>query len=277
MRQFVLLLLTTLFVFGFIMKDADAKRFGGGRSFGTFRSASSFSRPSGSFTQAYSRNQSPFGQNSFSSNRWLGPLAGLVTGGLLASLFMGHGFGSGILSWLIMGGLFFFIIHFIKNKLLSINRPYAYQPQDNVTHMHAPQTNNHYSPGGNWQTPTGFDEANFLRDAKVLFMRLQTAYDQKNLTDIRQFTTPEVAAEIQIQFQERGDALNETEVTTLNAQLLDASTEAQMISQTEMQASVRFTGLIREDRSVTASSFNEIWHFRKDVGSARWLVTGIQQ
>ena len=119
-----------------------------------------------------------------------------------------------------------------------------------------------------------------MREAKLQFIRLQAAYDQKNLDDIRDFTTPEDFAEIKLQFEERGIAENKTDVVSLEADLLDVENQTQSISDTEMQtmiASVRFNGMIQEDRHLTASAVNEIWHFKKDIGSLRWVVAGVQQ
>ena len=88
-----------------------------------------------------------------------------------------------------------------------------------------------------------FVETDFLRDAKTKFIRLQAAYDQKNLADIKEFTSPEVLAEIQMQFQERENASNDTEVVSLEAELLDVSNEGNLLT-----ASVRFSGRIKENR-----------------------------
>ena len=86
---------TTLFV-----AEAEAKRFGGGGSFG--KQYNSFSRQPSAGTPRQSTagsTQSPAsaaaanaGRTSGAS-RWLGPLAGLAAGGLLASLFFCDGFG----------------------------------------------------------------------------------------------------------------------------------------------------------------------------------------
>jgi predicted lipid-binding transport protein (Tim44 family) len=128
--------------------------------------------------------------------------------------------------------------------------------------------------------PDGFDQQCFLRGVKVQFIRLQAAYDSKNLRDLREFTTPEVFAEIKMQIQERGDADNHTEVVNLNADLLDVATEKQIMIDREVPvliASVRFSGSIREERHEAATTLNEIWHFRQDPGSSTWIVAGIQQ
>ncbi|NNG64178.1 hypothetical protein HKD51_21635, partial [Pseudomonas fragi] len=68
--------------------DANAKRFGGGKSFG--------SAPSHQTRQAAPAAAAPAAAGAAAkaggASRWLGPLAGLAAGGLLASMFMGGGF-----------------------------------------------------------------------------------------------------------------------------------------------------------------------------------------
>lgn len=243
----ILTILTALLViFTCLVTTVEAGRFGGGRSFGMQRSFSSrsFQQPSS------------FAANAAAPRRsWVGPLAGLAAGGLLASLFMGHGFGSGILSWLLVGGIAFFIWNLFRAR-----RP-----------AFSPQINSHFQPVQNTMSSASFDVEAFLRTAKVNFIRLQAAYDIKNLDDIRQFTTPEVFAEIQLQLQERNEnVLNQTEVVTLNANLIDVVNDA-----SAPVASVQFTGLIRENPQDAANALSEIWHFKKS--GSNWLVAGIQQ
>ena len=91
-------------------------------------------------------------------------------------------------------------------------------------------------------------------------------------------TLADVFAEIQLQLQERGDVENITEVVSLDAALLEVTTESRILFDAEVQvpiASVRFSGTIKEEKETT--SFNEVWHFQKDLKNSRWLVTGIQQ
>jgi predicted lipid-binding transport protein (Tim44 family) len=52
--------------------------------------------------------------------------------------------------------------------------------------------------------PAGFDTEAFLRHAKASFIRMQAAWDRSDVNDLREFTTPEVFAELQLQIQERG-------------------------------------------------------------------------
>lgn len=255
-------MLIILFTYSLGIMDAYAKRFGGGRSFGVSRNVNNFSSNKASHVQQ------PGAKPGASMNKWMGPLAGLALGGLLATLFMGHGFGAGILSWLLIGGVIFLIWGFIRSRLQPRaqmqNAHYQAQPHPFTSQSTNTQTSSHL--------PVDFDEAAFLRQAKATFIRLQAAYDNKNLTDIREFTSPEVFAETQLQIQERGNEINQTDVIKINAELLDLNTE----SQTTI-ASVAFSGLIREEQHAEPIDIREIWHFHKNLFSQNWIVAGIQQ
>lgn len=120
--------------------------------------------------------------------------------------------------------------------------------------------------------PADFDIDGFLRNAKVYFHRLQSAWDRKDLQDIQSFTTPEVFAEIRMQLAEESGN-NYTEVGSLEADLLAIEE-----SGNDWLASVRYTGTIREAQGAPATPFQEIWNLakRKD-GSSGWLLAGMQQ
>jgi predicted lipid-binding transport protein (Tim44 family) len=257
---------------GLIATDAQAARFGGGKSFGMSRVAGtnhSFYNPGNNNARTFSTANSV----KSTASKWLGPLAGFAAGGLLASLFMGHGFGSGILSWLLLGGAAFFLWRFISRRLqptaqqvqaAPFTAPFQAQPVNepyNPSYINAPSSS----------AAVQFDEAGFLRHAKSVFIRLQAAYDAANLHDIREFTAPAVFAEVQLQLQERGNAPNQTEVVTLNAELQDVAVEGD-----ETIATVLFSGLIREELGKEPASMKEIWHFSQD-NRQNWLVSGIQQ
>lgn len=258
MRKILSFILVTFFIFGLATTEAQAKRFGGGRSFGMQRSTSSFtrSRPT----------QSPLQPNVNRSRSWLAPLAGIMAGGLIASLFMGNGFGSGLLAWLAVGTVLLLVVRLLRPR----TQPHYQTSNHSMYEMNRNQyTASQPTPlTSSAVYPTDFDSNAFLREAKVQFLRLQTANDNKNLNDIREFTTPEIFAEIQLQIQERDDHHNQTVVDLLDAELVDVSVETPYTI-----ASVRFTGRIREEN--VASAINEIWHFRKE--GFHWLVSGVQQ
>ena len=121
--------------------------------------------------------------------------------------------------------------------------------------------------------PADFDTAGFERNAKVNFIRLQAANDAGNLDDIRQFTTPEMFAELKMELSERGSVTQKTEVVSINAEVIevDEDTDRYVVS-------VRFTGVIRDDSGDADESFNEVWHLMKlRQGTTGWVLSGIQQ
>ncbi|MEN9904583.1 MAG: hypothetical protein RLZZ555_1148 [Pseudomonadota bacterium] len=121
--------------------------------------------------------------------------------------------------------------------------------------------------------PADFDVESFVRNAKVNFIRLQAANDSGNLDDLREVTTPEMFAELKMDFMERAGAAQETKVLSLDVQVLEVVEEA-----SRYIVSVRFTGLIQEDKGAAAENFDEVWHLSKPrAGSGGWVLSGIQQ
>lgn len=270
MRTLVSCLLITLLSFGLLVNEASAKRFGGGRSFGVQRSQSSMFSPN----KAQTANPA-FGQRTNNPSRWGGLLGGLLIGGLLTSLFMGHGIANGIMTWIILGAIIFFAVNFFRNKMqpgmqAGQSRGFNQSPFNTMNQAFSANQANAGSSTIS-DTPPGFSPASFLREAKVKFNRLQAAYDEKNLQDLKEFTAPEVFAEIKMQLEERGNEPNKTEVITLDAELLDISKQTNTY-----MASVRFTGTIKENDE-PISQLDEIWHFRQFANNQEWVVGGIQQ
>lgn len=263
MRSILSGLLIILLSFGLVINEAAAKRFGGGRSFGMQRSQSSlFSSNKTQNTASIAKKANP--------NRWGGILGGLLVGGLLASLFMGNGLVNGLMTWLLLGVVLFFVINFFRRKM----QPAAQSAHNNAFKANPFQNNNQsYTASQSFAGSKSGEQTDdeFLREAKVLFIRLQAAYDQKNIDDINDFTQPEVFAEIKMQLAELGTTPNKTEIINLNAELLDLSPQAG-----STVASVRFTGSIKENDE-PVSQLDEIWHFRKFNNDKQWLVGGIQQ
>ena len=121
--------------------------------------------------------------------------------------------------------------------------------------------------------PADFDAEGFARTAKVNFIRLQAANDAANLDDIREFTSPEMFAEIRLAIEERKGASQETDVVNLEAQVIDVAEETGRYI-----VSVHFSGQIREERNGPVEAFSEIWHMSKPMdGSRGWVIAGIQQ
>lgn len=134
------------------------------------------------------------------------------------------------------------------------------------------------APVATGRVPAGFDADGFVRNAKVMFVRLQAAFDASDVGDLREFTSPQMFGELKLEIDERSGARNVTDVVSLDAQLLGVETVGD-----EHEASVRFTGTIREEDGTAgpaaeAHPFDEVWVLTKPVvGSQGWVLSGIQQ
>lgn len=281
MKNTFIFLTLAIFSFGLIAFDAEAKRMGGGKSFGKQRhtlNQQAAPRP----TQPPASSPTPAG-----GSKWGGALAGLAAGGLLAALFMGGAF-EGInmmdiiMLALLVGAVFFVIRMMRKPRTEESTRPMQISGMNTNT-QNSTQPFEYTAENGptnsgtaDYQTniPADFKVQPFIRNAKLSFIRLQAAHDIGDVNDIREYTTPEMLAEISMQIHERGDVQQKTEVMFLDAHLLDVETNDDMAI-----ASVRFTGQLRDVPDGEPEDFDEIWHVQKDLkdSSDGWLLAGVQQ
>ena len=258
------------------MGEAEARRMGGGGSFGMQRQSVA-PKPAPSRQAAPTAPASPNGMQAPKRN-WLGPIAGLAAGLGLASLMSHLGLGEGfanILMIAILAAAAIFVFKLLSRRQAP-QQPvqYAGLGGAGVTppEMARPFGGSGAS-GSSSVIPDGFDSEAFLRVAKLNFVRLQAANDAKNLEDIREFVSPEVFAEIKMQMDERGAVTQRTDVVTLDAELLEVVTEGNRHIVT-----VYFNGMIREEEGAAAEPFSEIWHLAKPIdGSRGWVVAGVQQ
>lgn len=277
MKKILLAVFLSFMALGLSMGDAEAKRLGGGRSVGMQRQAV----PTQQAARPAQQQAAPAGtQAAAPRNSWLGPIAGLAAGIGLAALFSHLGLGEGMANiamivLLAMAALFVFRLLSRRNANgpATQSMRYAGGPdQGGPVSMpaHLPSSSASGAPAA---IPADFDAESFLRIAKLNFIRLQAANDVKNLEDIREFTTPEIFAEIKLQMEERGPGTQQTDVVQLNAELVEAVTEGK-----QHVASVRFSGLIREEADAPAAPFDELWILTKPIAGDRgWVIAGIQQ
>ncbi|MFA6311789.1 MAG: TIM44-like domain-containing protein [Sterolibacterium sp.] len=291
-------LVLSIGVFTLSSPDAEAKRLGGGLSSGMKRDSGIMQRqavpntPAAPTQSVAPRPATPTPAAAPSGmGRFLGPLAGLAAGIGIASLLshfgmggLGEGFSS-IIMMLLIGAAVFFVVRMVMNRKAAQTPSSGLAPLQYAGAGAAPapaqQANfEALAPAGSATpvagdipVPAGFDVDGFVRQAKLNFVRLQAANDAGNMDDIRAFTTPEMFAEIQLEYQERGKAVQQTDVVQLNAALLDVSTEAG-----RQIASVRFYGSIRETAAAAPEAFDEVWHLARPAdGSSGWVIAGIQQ
>ena len=304
-------LLAAVLALGFTLTigDADAagKRFGGGKSSGMQRD--SVSQDKAAPTASTAKAPTAAGAAQAQPKRsWMGPLAGLAAGLGLAALASHLGFGEELASMLLIGLLVMaavVVVGFIMRRRAAAQQagtaasaggmqyatagaggqaapsklgvdksamppPPALPVSASLASAAAASATPAASSGN---IPADFDVAGFVRNAKVSFIRLQAANDAGNLDDIREFTTPEMFAEISMNIAERGDTAQETDVVTIEAEVIDVAEEA-----SRYVVSVRFSGLVREDQDAAAEAVDEVWHMVKPrAGNGGWVLAGIQQ
>ena len=279
-------LLAALFALFTASWDADAKRLGGGRSLGKQRAYISPQQTAPRAPASQPQQAAPASppQQPSPAGRWLAPLAGLALGAGLASLLFHNGL-AGVLTGLVMlvaiaAGVLVLV------RLLRPRHPvpaaiqYAGAPastHDAATPVYgsgsaAPHSVAAATAAGT-PYPSDFDAAEFVRHAKLNFVRLQAAGDAGDLAALRNMLTPALYQDIEAELRARGLGPQRTEVVTLNAEVLDIATESGLYG-----ASVRFSGLMRESENEPPQAFVETWNLEKPVrGGSGWLVAGIQQ
>lgn len=278
-----LLLALCVFVTGSMLSITDAeaaRRMGGGKSIGMQRNVTPPAQAPAAAATAPGASAGAAAAAQPARNRWLGPIAGLAAGLGLAALFshlgLGEGFGTFVMILLLAAAAYFLFRMLRRSNRQQAPLQYSGGPREGGF---APQPLAPTAPGGGASAstagsiPAGFDVEGFLRQAKVNFVRLQAAHDSGNLEDIREFTTPEVFAEVTLDIKARGGATQQTDVVVLSADLLDVAEENR-----QYIASVRFHGSLREEADAAPQPFDETWHLAKPVeGSRGWQVAGIQQ
>jgi len=272
--------------------NVEAKRLGGGGSFGKSSPSPAKPAPMQNAGQQAPRPAAPAAPAPASPWRGIvgGALLGLGIGALMSHFGMGAELGSmmgGLLMMAVLAFAVIFLIRFLARRSASqAPQPafagYAEEPAQRVATPEIGSNLGQASGGpapvqwdsGQTQTvPAGFDTAGFLRSAKTNFIRMQAAWDKADVNDIREFTTPEMFAELKMQLTERGTSANHTDVVSLEAEMLGVETTSD-----EYIASVRFHGMVRESENATAEAFSETWVLAKPVsGQGGWLLAGIQQ
>jgi len=275
MKRLLMLLTIALTTLSLFAATAEAKRFGGGGSFGKQRSVTPQQAPT-----TPSAAPAPGTTPGAAGNKWMGPLAGLAIGAGLGALFAGGGLGGamgGILMALLAAGVVMFLIAKFRKPQTAMQYAGAGAPYGG-SQPQQPFSGGSTAPlaaatASAASIPADFPVENFLRSAKTSFIRLQAANDRKDLNDIREYTTPEMFAEISMQLQERGDTPQRTDVIAINGELLSVSNEGDLAI-----ASVRFTGQLRENNGIP-DYVDEIWHVQKNLRDDKsvWLLSGIQQ
>ncbi len=292
MKKFLTALVVAMMGFTVAMSTAEAKRMGGGGSFG--KSSPAFSRQatpqSPNQAAPAQRPAQPGAPAPKPASPWKGILGGALLGLGLGALLSHLGLGgelASMISTVLMVMLLAFAAMFIYRMIARRNQPrpaFAGPMERSLTPERVTTPEIGSGLAGTAQqldsrtalqpaVPEGFDVSAFLRHAKTNFIRMQAAWDRADVNDIREFTTPEMYGELKMQLTERGASANHTDVVSIDAEMLGVESNS-----AEHVASVRFSGMIREEENAPVQHFSETWVLTKPLtGNQGWLLAGIQQ
>jgi len=236
------------------------------------------------------------------ASRWLGPLAGIAAGLGIAALLSHLGLGGALADFLVIAliaGAVIFGVMFIMRRMRgpqpaaqgagagspNANTMWRESSQPAPDAQQAPVAlpasatgsmsaagfgSDAPAPDQNWFIPVDFGTQRFLSEAKKQFVSIQKVWDSGNISEMRNFLTDDLMKELQAQLSGRIEE-NHTEVVLLNAELLGI----EKVSDGHL-ASVRFSGMLREQAGAEAFRFEEVWNlFKPEQGG--WLLAGIQQ
>ncbi len=291
-----------------VTHDAEARRMGGGSSFGRQSSNVMSNRAPATQTPgvtnraaaapgATAANAGAAAQRSGFS-RFLGPIAGIAAGLGIAALLSSLGLAGPMLEFLssaLLIGIVIFAIMFIVRRLRGGQSRPAFQGASPMQRQaepfqgsprHGAQQAGSLSAtdfAGNatatgvappvdksWFVPGDFDSHAFLQTAKQQFITIQGLWDKGDIPELKNYLTDDLVAELTPQITSRAGQ-NITEVVLLNAELLGI----EEVHEGHL-ASVRFSGMLREDPKEAAFRFEEVWNLYKESNSG-WLLAGIQQ
>ncbi|MGR5119271.1 Tim44 domain-containing protein [Vibrio astriarenae] len=279
---------------------AEAKRFGGGKSFGKSFKTAPAPKQQQQNTNTLRRDQNQTQNATANSGRkglMGGLMGGLLAGGLLAAFFGGAFEGIQFMDILILGLIAFFVFKLMRgmlgNKQGSMNQ-HRSQPAFGGHSSQAEQANRQSfeqqpaftaeKPQGTQgfgfgaQTdvphnyPPGFDQPAFLNGSREHYRILQGAWNHNELETIREYVSPSLFDDL---LSERAKLEGEqhTDVMYVDAEIVRADHDANTA-----QLSLQFTGRYRDAVEGIEEDINDIWHLERDLTApnAPWLIVGIQ-
>jgi len=271
---------------------AEAKKFGGGKSFGkSFKTAPAPKQQKQNTSTLNSKDSTKAAQSSGRKGLMGGLLGGLLAGGLLAAFFGGAFEGIQFLDILIMGLIAYFAFKFLRGMLGakqgSINHGQQNQPafggmnrnayeQPNVHNFEQPQASSGFGSNAHSEVPhnypPGFDQSSFVNGAREHYRILQGAWNHNQLETIEEYVSPSLYADLQ---EERVKLEGEqhTDVMYVDAEIVRADYDS-----SKAQLSLQFSGRYRDAVENVEEDITDIWHLERDltVANAPWLIVGIQ-
>ena len=302
MKRTVALMALIVMVLAPLLWTADAWARAGGGSSGGSRGSRSSSPPSSSTSPSGVTSQPSSAQQQPASPRpgWGGMLGGLLVGGLIGSLLFG-GLGGGLfggvgmIELLIIGGLIWFAMSYMRRQRTAAPAGYAspdWQPgaaSSTTAAVESPAGATDLAQGLGFirQMDPGFDPARFTEAAEDIFFKIQAAWMARDMGGAAELLANEMrgilqrdcdrlraegkinrleniavrSAEVTETWQERGQ---DYVTVRLLASLLDYTTD---------ESGAR----VLEGSRTEPVKFEEYWTFVRPVGPNAWKLSAIQQ
>lgn len=269
---------------------AEAKKFGGSKSFGKSYKTAPAPKQQTQNTNTVGKDQTTAAKSSSKKGLMGGILGGLLAGGLLAAFFGGAFEGIQFMDILIIGLVAFLIFKLMRGVLAakqgSMNQ-HRQQPafggsapkfeQPNVHNFEQPQG----AQGGfgfGTQTdvphnyPPGFDQAAFINGSREHYRTLQGAWNHNQLDTIEEYVSPSLFEDLKAE-RAKLDGEQHTDVMYVDAEIVRADYDA-----SKAQLSLQFSGRYRDSVEGVEENIEDIWHLERDLTTpnAPWLIVGIQ-
>ncbi|MCS0347297.1 Tim44 domain-containing protein [Vibrio diabolicus] len=269
---------------------AEAKKFGGSKSFGKSYKTAPAPKQQQQNTNTVGKDQTA--KSSSKKGLMGGLLGGLLAGGLLAAFFGGAFEGIQFMDILIIGLIAFVIFKLMRGMLGakqgSMNQ-HRQQPafggnaskfeQPNMQNFEQqPNTNNGGFGGFGAQTdvphnyPPGFDQAAFINGSREHYRILQGAWNHNQLETIEEYVSPSLFEDLKAE-RAKLDGEQHTDVMYVDAEIVRADYDAN-----KAQLCLQFSGRYRDTVEGVEEEIEDIWHLERDltVPNAPWLIVGIQ-
>ncbi|EOX4944872.1 Tim44 domain-containing protein [Vibrio alginolyticus] len=269
---------------------AEAKKFGGSKSFGKSYKTAPAPKQQQQNTNTVGKDQTT--KSSSKKGLMGGLLGGLLAGGLLAAFFGGAFEGIQFMDILIIGLIAFVIFKLMRGMLGakqgSMNQ-HRQQPafggnaskfeQPNMQNFEQqPNTNNGGFGGFGAQTdvphnyPPGFDQAAFINGSREHYRILQGAWNHNQLETIEEYVSPSLFEDLKAE-RAKLDGEQHTDVMYVDAEIVRADYDAN-----KARLSLQFSGRYRDTVEGVEEEIEDIWHLERDLAApnAPWLIVGIQ-
>lgn len=317
-RSLALALLIVLATLPVLSVTEAWARAGGGRSSGS-RGARSYSAPArppsspASPSQPSSPAVTPAQPRPGWGGMMGGMLGGLLLGGLLGGLLFGGGFGSGIglMEILILGGLAWFALSYMRRRQAAgpsgyamaggygggpaarddaaVSARYGAGAPGGAATMEAPAGPSDLERGVGHlrQMDAGFDPRAFAETASDIFFKVQGAWTARDLRSVSGHLTPEMQAQLQgdcdrLRAERKINRLENIAVRT--AEITEAWQEtgqdfvtvhflASLLDYTTDESGAR----VLDGNRTEPVKFEEYWTFVRPVGPGAFRLSAIQQ